>query len=126
MRLVIWANQANATQFAQIAPLVIEHVKRTPLAVTLIRQAAGEIDRLGSALAAQSLKKNPQPAGRAGAVCRTMAGGLSAVAAGALRVRFGQRRASDDPQSSPRSAIGGDWQQIERTMSDEQSIPNFR
>jgi hypothetical protein len=40
MRLVIWANQANATQFAQIAPLVIEHVKRkTPLAVTLIRQA---------------------------------------------------------------------------------------
>ena len=58
MRLVIWANQANATQFAQIAPLVIEHVKRTPLAVTLIRQAAGEIDRLGSAPAAQSLKKN--------------------------------------------------------------------
>ena len=60
MRLVIWANQANATQFAQIAPLAIEHVKRTtPLAVTLIRQAAGEIDRLGSALAAQSLKKTP-------------------------------------------------------------------
>ena len=59
MRLVIWANQASATQFAQIAPLVIEHVKRqTPLAVTLIRQAAGEIDRLGSALAAQSLNKN--------------------------------------------------------------------
>ena len=44
MRLVIWANQANATPFAQIAPL--------------IRQAAGEIDRLGSALAAQSLNKN--------------------------------------------------------------------
>ena len=59
MRLVIWANEANATQFAQIAPLVIEHVKRkTPLAVTLIRQAAGEIDRLGPALGAQSLNKN--------------------------------------------------------------------
>jgi N-acetylglucosamine kinase-like BadF-type ATPase len=44
MRLVIWANQANATPFAQIAPL--------------IRQAAGEIDRLGLALTAQSLNKN--------------------------------------------------------------------
>jgi glucosamine kinase len=59
MRLVIWANQANATQFAQIAPLVIEHVKRqTPLAVTLIQQAAREIDRLGAALAAQSENKS--------------------------------------------------------------------
>jgi glucosamine kinase len=58
VRLVVWANQANATQFAQIAPLVIEHVKRqTPLALTLIRQAAREIDRLGAALASQSLDK---------------------------------------------------------------------
>ncbi|HEY0791612.1 MAG TPA: BadF/BadG/BcrA/BcrD ATPase family protein [Chthoniobacterales bacterium] len=56
VRLVVWANQANATQFAQIAPLVIEHVKRrTPLALTLIQQAAHEIDRLGAAMAAQSL-----------------------------------------------------------------------
>ncbi|HEY5891686.1 MAG TPA: BadF/BadG/BcrA/BcrD ATPase family protein [Chthoniobacterales bacterium] len=58
MQLVVWANQANATQFAQIAPLVIEHVKRqTPLAVTLIQQAAREIDRLGAALAVQSVNK---------------------------------------------------------------------
>jgi glucosamine kinase len=58
MRLVIWANQANATQFAQIAPLVIEHVKReTPLAVTLIQQAAREIDLLGAALNSQSIDK---------------------------------------------------------------------
>jgi glucosamine kinase len=58
MRLVVWANQANATQFAQIAPLVIEHVKRqTPLALALIQQAAREVDRLGAALAAQSVNK---------------------------------------------------------------------
>jgi glucosamine kinase len=57
-RLVVWANQANATQFAQIAPLVIEHGKfQTPLALTLIQQAAREIDRLAAALAAQSLSK---------------------------------------------------------------------
>ena len=54
-----------------------------------------------SALGAQSLNKNLpcSPLGRAGAVYRTIAGGLSAVAAGALRVRFGQRRASDDPKA---------------------------
>jgi glucosamine kinase len=57
-RLVVWANEANATQFAKIAPLVIEHVKlRTPLALTLIQQAAREIDRLAAALAAQSVDK---------------------------------------------------------------------
>jgi glucosamine kinase len=57
-RLVVWANEANATQFAKIAPLVIEHVKlRTPLALTLIQQAAREIDRLAAALAAQSVNK---------------------------------------------------------------------
>lgn len=59
MRLVIWANQANATQFAQIAPLVIDHAKqKTPLALTLIKQAAVEVDRLASALAAQSQNKS--------------------------------------------------------------------
>ena len=58
MRLVIWANQANATQFAQIAPLAIEHVKQqTSLALTLIKRAAAEVDRFGSALATQSRNK---------------------------------------------------------------------
>jgi glucosamine kinase len=58
IRLVIWANEANATQFAQIAPLVIEQVKlQTPLALTLIHNAAREIDRLAAALAAQSVDK---------------------------------------------------------------------
>ena len=32
--------------------------RETPLALTLIRRAAGEIDRLGSALAAQSVNKS--------------------------------------------------------------------
>ena len=59
-RLVSWANNAGATEFAQIAPLVIEHARRqTPLALTLMREAAGEIDRLGRALAARSRKALP-------------------------------------------------------------------
>jgi glucosamine kinase len=52
---VSWANSAGATEFAQITPLVIEHVERqTPLALALIQEAAREIDRLGRALAARS------------------------------------------------------------------------
>jgi glucosamine kinase len=82
MRLVIWANQANATQFAQIAPLVIEHVKhQTPLAMTLIQQAAREIDRLGAALAAQSVSK---------ALPCSLLGGLAQF----IEPRLGQSRRS--------------------------------
>lgn len=49
--VVAWACEAKATQFAQLAPLVIEHADRgTPLAHELIQQAAREIDRVGDAL----------------------------------------------------------------------------
>jgi glucosamine kinase len=55
-QLVAWANQAAGTQFAQLAPLVIEHVQRqTPLALSLIRQAAHKINEIGAALAARSV-----------------------------------------------------------------------
>ncbi len=54
-RLVSWANQASATEFAQLAPLVVEHVAAgTELAIDLARRAAAEIDRLHAALAARS------------------------------------------------------------------------
>ena len=58
VKLVVWANQADATQFAQIAPLVINHVKQdTPLALALIQQAALDIDKIGSAPKANSVNK---------------------------------------------------------------------
>lgn len=51
-KLVVWANAANSTKFAEITPLIIEHLKQEdPLAVKLIRCAADEIDRIGVALA---------------------------------------------------------------------------
>lgn len=51
-KLVVWANAANSTKFAEITPLVIEHLKQQdPLAITLIKHAAAEIDRIGIALA---------------------------------------------------------------------------
>jgi glucosamine kinase len=58
--LVAWANAASATEFAQIAPLVVEHAGQgTPLALALARQAATEVDRIGQALAAKSRRKLP-------------------------------------------------------------------
>jgi glucosamine kinase len=54
-RLVSFATRANATQFAQIAPMVIEEAGRgTALASSLLARAAGEIDRLAAALTAKA------------------------------------------------------------------------
>jgi glucosamine kinase len=59
-RLVVWANGASATEFAQVAPLVVEHAGQgTPLALALAREAAGEVDRIGRALAAKSRRPLP-------------------------------------------------------------------
>jgi glucosamine kinase len=53
--LSIWANQAHSSQFAQIAPFVINHARQeTPLALELMQKAAGEIDKIGVALAKKS------------------------------------------------------------------------
>lgn len=54
-KLVAWANSASATEFGEMAPLVVEQAGYgTKLALALARQAAGEIDRIGMALAAKS------------------------------------------------------------------------
>lgn len=59
-RLVTWANDASGTEFAQLAPLVVEHAgHETPLALALVREAAGELDRIGRALAAKSRRPLP-------------------------------------------------------------------
>jgi len=51
-KLVVWANAANSTKFAEITPLVIQQLQyQDPLALQLIQRAAVEIDRIGMALA---------------------------------------------------------------------------
>lgn len=46
--MVVWANSANSTEFAKIAPLVVEHLKeQEEVALLLIKRAAQEIDRVG-------------------------------------------------------------------------------
>lgn len=48
---VTWANQANSTAFAELAPIVIDHAQSgDELAVRLMNQAAVEIERTAQAL----------------------------------------------------------------------------
>ena len=59
-RLVSWANAAGETEFGEIAPLVLEHArKETPLALSIVRAAAAELDRVGKALADKSQRPLP-------------------------------------------------------------------
>lgn len=56
--LVAWANKANSTEFARLAPLVINHSQQEEIAaVRLIKKAAHAIDRIGSALVKLQLNK---------------------------------------------------------------------
>ncbi len=47
----LWANQANSSEFARLAPLVINHSQQEEIAaVRLMKKAAHAIDRVGAAL----------------------------------------------------------------------------
>jgi len=53
-QLVVWANQANSTSFAELAPVVIQAAASgDPAAVTLLQGAAQEINAVGAALRAK-------------------------------------------------------------------------
>ena len=49
--MTTWANKANSSEFARIAPLVIKHSQTgEPLAINLMRTAAKAVDLVGAAL----------------------------------------------------------------------------
>jgi len=55
-----WANQADAKQFASLAPLVINHIaEEDPWALLLIKNAAKEIDSIYEGLLHYQEEKNP-------------------------------------------------------------------
>ncbi len=62
-RFVCWANQANSSEFAKLAPLVINHSQQgEAAAVKLMKKAAHEVDRVSIALEkSQSLPTGPIP-----------------------------------------------------------------
>jgi glucosamine kinase len=56
--LVSWANAANSTQFAKLAPLVIEYVEKKDLhALQLIKTAANAINAVNQALQKRAIDK---------------------------------------------------------------------
>lgn len=57
-RLVSWANQANSTAYAELAPLVIEQCEAgDKVALNIMQQAASAINRLGDALQAAQMNQ---------------------------------------------------------------------
>lgn len=49
--MVVWANQAKSTQFAELAPIVFQYLEqKDPISIQLVKTAALEIDQVGSAL----------------------------------------------------------------------------
>jgi len=58
-KLVIWANEANASYFAQMAPLVIKHLQaKDTWSVALLKMAVREIEEIDQALVCASTQKN--------------------------------------------------------------------
>ncbi len=62
-RFTIWANQANSSEFARLAPLVINHSQQEEIAaVRLMKKAAHAVDRVATALIKmQTLREKPLP-----------------------------------------------------------------
>jgi glucosamine kinase len=56
---VTWANRANSSEFARLAPLVINHSQQEEIAaVRLIKKSAHAIDHVGTALIKSQFQKN--------------------------------------------------------------------
>ena len=61
-QFVTWANQANSTEFARLAPMVINHSQQEEIAaVRIMKKAAHAIDRVDHALGKMRQQKNPLP-----------------------------------------------------------------
>lgn len=56
---VTWANRANSSEFARLAPLVINHSQQEEIAaVRIMKKAAQAIDKIGTALVKLQVNKN--------------------------------------------------------------------
>lgn len=61
-KFVSWANRANSTEFARLAPIVIRHGQQQEVAaVRLLKKAARAIDQVGHALAKMRTQARPLP-----------------------------------------------------------------
>jgi glucosamine kinase len=67
--LVAWANQANSTAFATLAPIVIEQAQAgEPLAINILQRAANALDQIGTALMDAQTDSTPLPCSLIGGI----------------------------------------------------------
>src|SRR5690606_32918354 len=68
-RFVSWANQANSTAFAALAPIVIQQSEQQdPVAVHLLQKAAQSVDSIGEALALSQTQRARLPCALVGGI----------------------------------------------------------
>lgn len=68
-QLVTWANQANSTAFAELAPIVIECASNGDAsAITILQQAAYVLDEVGRALLSAQSETKPLPCSLVGGI----------------------------------------------------------
>jgi glucosamine kinase len=85
-RLVTWANQANSTAFAELAPLVIQQSQTgDAAAIQLLKQAAQAIDRVAAALADKQQQSSPLPCALVGGIAPFLEPYLGQTLRGRLR-----------------------------------------
>lgn len=79
--MIAWANQANSTQFATLAPYVIrEAASGDADSIVLLKQAAGYLDRLSEALIRKQTTNNtPLPCALVGSIATHLRPYLSAT-----------------------------------------------
>lgn len=66
-KMIIWANQAKSTQFAELAPIVLQYLEqKDPISTQLIERAALEINQVGAAL--EKINKTSLPCSLFGGV----------------------------------------------------------
>lgn len=69
--LVSWANQANSSAFAEIAPIVIAQMQvGEPAAIAIVKRAAAQVEQLDKALEAAQINKRQR-------LPRALSGGIS-------------------------------------------------
>jgi len=87
-RLTTWANRANSSEFARLAPLVVEYSQKSdPLAVQLMKHAATAVDTVGAAL--EKKQKHPLPCSLFGGITPFLEPWLSQDLRARLRQRLG-------------------------------------
>ncbi len=93
-QFVTWANRANSTEFARLAPIVINHSQQEEMAaVRLMKKAAHAIDKVDHALTKMRIQKKALPCCLLGGIAPFIESWLSAELRATFVTREGDANA---------------------------------